>query len=152
MFLDVAKRSNICCKANLKCWTNNVWSFGQGLRSEITTCVVTLSASHLALKTQFLKTVNSFCRVYSLVQLKLKTNLQCVQYDFVWHFVYSQFCSTKNENTFVAATIGLRSHDVESWEIPIFWFPARQSYLWQYCLTLFVSTVTFVNHNGCHIE
>ena len=31
MFGDVAKRSNICYKANLKCWSNNVWSFGQGL-------------------------------------------------------------------------------------------------------------------------
>ncbi len=31
VFLGVAKRSNICCTANLKCWTNNVWSFGQGL-------------------------------------------------------------------------------------------------------------------------
>ncbi len=31
-FLDVAKRSNICCKANLKFLTNNVWSFGEDLR------------------------------------------------------------------------------------------------------------------------
>ncbi len=29
--LGVAKRSNICCKANLKCWTNNVWLLGEGL-------------------------------------------------------------------------------------------------------------------------
>ncbi len=29
MILDVAKWPNIRCKANLKCWINNVWSFGQ---------------------------------------------------------------------------------------------------------------------------
>ncbi len=34
MFLDVAKRSNILLvkRLNLKCWTNNVWLLGQGLK------------------------------------------------------------------------------------------------------------------------
>ncbi len=32
MFLDVLKRSNICCKANLKCLSSSVWSFGQCLK------------------------------------------------------------------------------------------------------------------------
>ncbi len=33
MFRDVAKRTNIACNANIKCLTNNVWSFGQDLSS-----------------------------------------------------------------------------------------------------------------------
>ncbi len=36
IILDKAKWSNICCKTKsyFKCWTNRVWSFGQGLKKQ----------------------------------------------------------------------------------------------------------------------